>query len=500
MKRRELLAAALAGACAPALACAQGNDDAGLRAALDGLAALDSPSEKLERLAGFDSARLSPAARIDLETVRIGLDVDKRLAARFPIGRFGRSPYTLSPNAGAWREAGHARDEATLARRIDAETEQVRAEAGRGVILPRSLLARTAAGIAKARADAPAGIAPALARQADLLASLDPRAPAEPGVSRFPGGADYFALLLERNFGAIDPAEAHRRFVDKAREITAHADAVLRRLGLTRGAVGARISAAFRDARFLYPDSDVGRDRAVAEMNAWLDRARARVPALIGPVPPMCLDVSVRRMSAKEEAEGRQGYRTIAAPGASGVYWVDLKRIRNRPSWTLGAVVHHELLPGHMIQLPIEDMAKPHPLRIEYTGPFAEGWAIYAEELMAREGAFAGNDRALLGHLHWMLFRIGRALVDTGVHLGHYSSAQTSEKLASLQGEPAYFAPFAQDIERITIEPSIRAAEALTWLTLAERGRTAARAGMGLLRTFHQKVIADGRKRLETIT
>lgn len=499
MRRRDLLAAALAGACAPALARAQGNDDARLRATLDSFAKLDSPSEKLKRLAEFNPASLSPSARIDLETARIGLDVDRRLAARFPIGRFGRSPYTLAPNAGAWRDAAHPKDEAALIARIDAETEAVRAEAERGVILPRPLLDRTASGIARARADAAGRVAQALAHQGDLLTSLAPRAPAEPGVSRFPGGEAYFALLLERNFGAVPPVEAHRRFVDKARELTARADGVLRRLGLTRGSVGGRMSAAFRDPRFLYPDDDSGRDRAVADMNAWLDKARARVPALIGLVPPMCLDVSVRRMSAKEEAEGRQGYRTVAAPGMSGVYWVDLKRIRDRPSWTLGAVVHHELLPGHMIQLPIEDAAKLHPLRLEYTGPFAEGWAIYAEELMARDGAFAGNDRALLGHLHWMLFRIGRGLVDTGVHLGHYSLAQTSRKLAELQGEPAYFAPFAQDIERITIEPAIRAAEALTWLGLAERGLKAARGGVGSLRTFHQQVLANGRKRLERI-
>ncbi|NWM49792.1 DUF885 family protein, partial [Escherichia coli] len=81
-----------------------------------------------------------------------------------------------------------------------------------------------------------------------------------------------------------------------------------------------------------------------------------------------------------------------------------------------------------------------HPLRIEYAPAFAVGWAIHAAQLMADRGALAGDDRSLLGHLHWLLFRIGRGLVDTGVHIRQETLAQTSYKLATLQGEAAYFA------------------------------------------------------------
>jgi uncharacterized protein (DUF885 family) len=152
-----------------------------------------------------------------------------------------------------------------------------------------------------------------------------------------------------------------------------------------------------------------------------------------------------------------------------------------------------------MIQLPIEAAADPHPLRLEYAPAFAEGWAIYAEQLMAAEGAFAGDDHALLGHLHWMLFRIGRGLVDTGVHIGQETLAQTSSKLASLQGEAGYFAPMAQDIERICIEPAMRAAEALTWLGIARLGADARRKGPQSLRNFHRKLLANGRRRFAMI-
>ncbi|NIJ63703.1 uncharacterized protein (DUF885 family) [Sphingomonas leidyi] len=493
MHRRQFLAAASVAAL-PRAALAVPNRDADLRAALDGLAKLDTPAARRARLKGFDPASLSPSARIDLETVRAGLAVDAELLRSLPVGRLGRSPYVIAPNAGAWRE------KAPDAQRIEAENAQIAADARYGVVLPAPLLERTRSGIIAAAGKATGPAAAALAGQARLLADLAPRAPKEPGTSRFPGGARYFALLLERHYGAaIAPAEAHRQMLAVAEALTARADAVLKRLGHAQGTVGARISAAFKDRRFLYSDDDAGRNRAVADMNATLAAARPHLPALFGPLPPECLNVSALRMPPQEEAEGKQGYRTIPAPGMAGAYFPDLARIRDRPSWTLPAVVHHELLPGHMIQLPIEAASEPHPLRIEYAPAFAEGWAIYAEQLMAARGAFAGDDHALLGHLHWLLFRIGRGLVDTGVHIGQETLAQTSSKLATLQGEAAYFAPMAQDIERICIEPAMRAAEALTWLGLTRLGSIAQRNGPESLRKFHRRLLADGRRRFAMI-
>ncbi|NYT39300.1 DUF885 family protein [Sphingomonas sp. R-74633] len=486
MYRRQFLAAAGIAAL-PRVAFAEPDRDAKLRAMLDKLSG--TPSVKFGRVSGFDPDGLSPASRIDLETVVAGLDADSSMARIFPGGRFGRSPYVIAPNAGAWREAAPA------AERVEAETAQIEADAARGVVLPAPLLEKTRAGVAAATGKANGPAAEALRKQAALLAELAPKAPAEPGTGRFPGGEDYFALLLARHYGRVDPKDAHRRMLHKAHELGRRADKVLRRLGYTKGSVGARISAAFRDPRFLYSDDNAGRDRAVADMNAWLARTRPRLPALFGALPSECGNVAAVRMTPKEEAEGKQGYRTVPTQTTAGAYYPDLQRIRDRPSWTLPAVVHHELLPGHMIQLPIEAAANPHPLRLEYAPAFAEGWAIYSEELMAADGAFAGDDRALLGHLHWLLFRIGRGLVDTGVHIGHETLEETSSKLAAFQGEAAYFAPMAQDIERICIEPAMRAAEALTWLDLHDLGTKAKRNGPESLRKFHRELLANGRRR-----
>ena len=492
--RRGFLVAATAATAVAALpfARAAGDRDAALRVTLDGLATLDSPAAKLKKLEGFDTHGLSPGALLDLEAAREGLAIDARIVAIMPFGRLGRSPYSVTPSSGAWRDLA-APDAAD---RIAADSAAVRAEAAAGIVLPRDALDRTIAGLSTAAVGTGGSIAAALAEQGRLLSSLAPRA-GEPGVGRLPHGADYFDLLIDRQFGGRDAAAIHRQVLAKAREVAAEADELFARLGYAGKTTGERFRVAFRDPRFLYPDSDDGRDRAVADMNRWLDRAKAQLPRLFGPLPPECGNVAARRMTPVEAAAKKGGYRVLpSSDGTPGSYFVDLSDIRRRPDWSLASVVHHELLPGHMVQMPLDARARPHALRTEYTAGFPEGWAIYAEELMGRQSAFAGDDRARLGFLHWMMFRLCRSIIDTGVHSERWSVREARETLERMQGEPAFFATFDQDIQRVCLEPGARVGEALAWLALAERcGRGAAAD----LPRRHRAAITDGRLRLASL-
>lgn len=320
---------------------------------------------------------------------------------------------------------------------------------------------------------------------------------AEPGLWRRAKGTAAYKLLLERHVGdRVDPEAAHRRFEREVAALGRRADRLMREAGFAQGSVADRFKAMFADPRWLYPDSDAGRDAAVADMNRWLDKARLTTPDLVGPVPEASLDVDVRRMRRAEEAAGKGGYRKIPTIEESGAYFVDLKQIHRRPRWSLHSVVHHELLPGHMVQLPIEAEANPHPLRIAYLPAFSEGWAIYAEQLMADQGSYRGTPLEELGHVHWLLFRTVRALIDTGIHHRRWSLGKARAAFDRLQGVPAYFAPFEADLMRIAGEPAIRAAEALVWLGLA--GLTQ-RSNSSLLCQANSRILANGRKPLQTI-
>jgi len=195
-------------------------------------------------------------------------------------------------------------------------------------------------------------------------------------------------------------------------------------------------------------------------------------------------------MSATDEAAKKGGYRVLPGEGGLPGYFVDLHDIRHRPRWTLPAVVHHELLPGHMMQLPLQQAAAPHPLRLRAAPAFVEGWAIYAEQLALDHGFYAGDPLAEIGALHWLIFRLGRSLIDTGINSLGWSRDEAIDRLTRLIGFPIAFATIEGDVDRVGREPGAFAAQAQLWLMLAERaGRE---TGKGALRAFHDRQLVRG--------
>ncbi|WP_112382843.1 DUF885 family protein [Sphingomonas carotinifaciens] len=299
---------------------------------------------------------------------------------------------------------------------------------------------------------------------------------------------------LRRIIGdTVTPATARDRLTHEHTRLLARADRLFDALGDRSGSVGERYRRLWTDERFLYPDSEAGRNGAIADMRATLDRCRAHIAPIIGPVPPWCLDVHPARMTAAEDAAGKGGYRTLPRPGLSGAYVVDLRAIRRRPAWSLPSVVAHELLPGHMIQLPLEVAADPHPLRLRYASGFAEGWATYAEALAWNAGWLGADPRVELGHVHWLLFRTARALADLALHDRHVAPDVMAARMAEWLGEPVAFIGFDADLARITREPATRVAEALAWLALVDAAPPAG------LPTFHHRMLIDGRRRSDRI-
>ena len=297
---------------------------------------------------------------------------------------------------------------------------------------------------------------------------------------------DYRAQLSAAYGGPVDPAAAHlgaRAFVAGAQ---ARLEQLLRGQGLRAGSLGERLRSLAKDPRWLYPDSEVGRTRAVSEMNARLVAFRPNLKRALGDLP--IAPAAVRRMSAADVAAGKGGYREAPADGKPGAYYVDLKDIRARPSWTLPSVGFHEVTPGHLLQLPLQGAACPPEARLKASGAYFEAWAIYAEQLCCDLGAYAGDPLGEIGYLQWRLFRVGRIVADTGLHFMGWSRERAIETLRDLQGFDAAFITIEADVGRIAAAPGKYAAEGLGALSLAawrpaDRRRWPA---------FHKAVLADG--------
>ena len=451
------------------------HSSASLREALNAAAATD-PDDALRLLAPFDADSLQPGDRLDLTTARSGLTIDAAIA-RSRFGRTGRSLYRVTPTTGAWK--AQRPDPA----KIDADTAAVLADAEAGIVLPRLSLDRTIAALRASPANA------AIDRQIAVLDSLRDTAPSAPGVGRFRGGTDWYALQLERSLGPMTPAYAERGLYAELNRLQARAAYLFDSVGAPKAPIGDRYVKLWRDERFLYPDTNEGRTEAIADMNRMLGIAQANTSTMFGKLPPWSMNAGARALSPEEIASGRAGYREVPTPTRAGAYVLDLKDIRRRPRWTLPSVVAHELLPGHMIQLGLEGATPPHPLRIEYASAFVEGWGIYAEQLAERAGAYADPHNAL-GHVHWLLFRVVRALVDIGIHLHGWSIEQARNRLNQWQGQPAYFAPFDVELARIPLEPATRVAEAMAWLAIADNSLNKS------LTAYHRDLLLPGRKRI----
>lgn len=460
-----------------------------LRAALDAAATAD-PAAALALLSHYDATRLTEPERCDLITTRAGLTIDAAIARLYPGPRRGRSPYRVTATTGAWKAATPDAD------RIDAETAALRTDASHGLLPPRDTLTQSRTAIINAAANAPAPIAAAMARQIAALAELTPQAPAAPGLTHLPQGRRLYPLLIQRPLGPCPAPDAiERRLLAILRHLHARAQTRFAEIGMTSGTIADRYARLWHDPRWLYPDDDRGRAQAIDAMNQTLTHLDATLPATYGPVPAWCRNVAARPMSAEDIAAGRNGYRIVPTPTRPGAYIVDLRDIRRRPAWSLPSVVAHELLPGHMLQLGLEEITPPHPLRLEYAAAFVEGWGIHAEQQTAKAGAFT-DPRVDLGHLHWLIFRVARALVDLGIHWHGWSIAQARQAWTAWQGEPVYFAAFESELARIPLEPGSRVAECLAWLAIRDAIRDTPRHDRP---ARHHHLLTQGRMRTDEL-
>jgi uncharacterized protein (DUF885 family) len=417
-----------------------------------------------------------PAEAAIAAMIQRGQAREAALREVFPFGKpDGSSPYVVSRRHGAWLDLA-APD---AVRRLDAETDRLRAEAAKGIVPPLFLLEEVIAG--QRAVDGP----DALRRQREALEALRPRAGSAAGVSALPGGRAYYVARLRCATGTDGTPEALDARVGTAiRRLLARVDGLLAGLGLGRGSVGSRLRALKARPEHLYTGGDAGRAAAVADMNAALDRLRPRLPiAFNPPIPPG----EVRRMSAGDENAHRRGYREPP------FYHPDLATVHERPRFTLVTVAYHETLPGHLLQLRRQADAAPSAAQVRYAPGYAEGWAIYAESLADSMGLLSPVEQ--IGFVQSLLFRLARVAADIGLHWHGWDRARARRFLEETVGFELFF-PFAQEVDRYAVEPAGFAGDAAVALTLIALAR---RRGGGL-RAFHDRVLNRGPLSVEALS
>jgi uncharacterized protein (DUF885 family) len=112
--------------------------------------------------------------------------------------------------------------------------------------------------------------------------------------------------------------------------------------------------------------------------------------------------------------EARQkGHFLVTVPAEDETRELRL-RGHNYPGITLTTL--HESFPGHHLQLSVSNRAGSPLRRLSDNSMFAEGWALYCEEMMYEAGFYDRKTRLL--QLKDLVWRACRVLIDVGLHTG----------------------------------------------------------------------------------
>src|SRR5213080_5390434 len=76
----------------------------------------------------------------------------------------------------------------------------------------------------------------------------------------------------------------------------------------------------------------------------------------------------------------------------------------------------HEAYPGHYVQLAYSNRCPSLVRKILSSGSFAEGWAVYTEQVMLDQGYGDGDLSLRLHQLKWYLRTVANALLDHKMH------------------------------------------------------------------------------------
>jgi len=331
---------------------------------------------------------------------------------------------------------------------------------------------------------------PAWRRAIDLLQSQTKTATDDAGLWRFKGGAEAYAFLL-RHFTTtnLTPAQIHEIGLKRVSEIEKQMDALLRRLGRTEGSLNDRIAKLQGDLRYPNPASEESRELVMRDIETIMKDAEKRAASLFDKTPKAQL---VAQAAARyQEVNDSPRYIRAASDGSRPGIFLYPRSLRNMTKFGLRTTVYHEAVPGHYFQYELQAENKDLP-RFRQTlfgsEAFGEGWALYAERLVAESGWYGEDTESLLGQLYWELYRARRLVVDTGIHAYRWTRQQAID-----------YGIDASEVERYVVGPGQACSYMIGELKFLEL-RDKAQNALGdkfSIRQFHNLALETGAVPLE---
>ncbi|MFL5381719.1 MAG: DUF885 domain-containing protein [Longimicrobiaceae bacterium] len=317
-----------------------------------------------------------------------------------------------------------------------------------------------------------------------------PAARAGLGASELPNGRAYYAWLV-RHYTTVDaatPEQVHATGLREVARIRAAMDSVMRATGWT-GDFAGFVAMLRSDPRFYVstPEELMQRYALVAKrLDGELPRLFGRLPRLPYGIRAIPDYVAPRTTTAYYGQGSGDGTR-------AGTFWVNSWDLKSRPTYELEALTAHEAVPGHHLQISInqELTGLPEFRRFGGVTAFVEGWALYAESL-GKEVGFYRDPYSEFGRLSYEMWRACRLVVDTGIHAQGWTRQRAIDYMA--QNSALTLTNITNEVDRYIAWPGQALAYKTGQMKIREL-RTEAERALGArfdVRRFHDVVLGSG--------
>ncbi len=256
-----------------------------------------------------------------------------------------------------------------------------------------------------------------------------PKARPSLGASELPDGKKYYGYLV-RYYTTLDdatPDAVHETGLREVARIRATMDTLMRSTGW-KGDFKGFVAFLRSDPRF-YAKTPT---ELLEKNSLFLKLMDGELPRLFGKLPRMPYGIKTipdyiapRTTTAYYQQPSGDGTR-------SGTYWVNIYDLKSRPLYEIEALASHEAVPGHHLQLALQQELTDVPNFRRFSGAtaFVEGWALYSESL-GKEAGFYKDPYSEFGRLSFDMWRACRLVIDTGIHWKGWTRQQAIDYLAS---------------------------------------------------------------------
>jgi uncharacterized protein (DUF885 family) len=247
------------------------------------------------------------------------------------------------------------------------------------------------------------------------------------------------------------------------------------------------------DDQFYYPNSAEGKARYLSEATTLIENMKGKLDEMFITKPKA--DLNVKAVEAfREQSAGKAFYQRPSEDGTRpGLYYANLFDMKAMPTYQMEALAYHEGIPGHHMQLAIQQELKDVPKFRKFGGytAYIEGWGLYSEFLPKEFGAYQ-DPYSDFGRLAMELWRACRLVVDTGIH----SKKWTREKGIAYYTDntPNAVSDGVKMVERHIVMPSQATAYKIGMLKIIEL-RADAKVKLGDkfdIREYHDELLKYG--------